>query len=68
MGGEVISCPEAIDAEFPIGVCGTVAAAVKRHVQERQRQGLPSYDLAFTEVFSGPRAPLAHAVVAVFDL
>ena len=32
------------------------------HLQARQRRGAPQVDLVFTEVFSGPRAPLTCAI------
>ena len=62
--GAIVNYPTAAEAEYSAGFCEVIAGAVIEHLRARRRRGDTTYELIFTEVFSGPRAPLTAAVAA----
>ena len=49
------------EACYPVGLCDAVGAAVAKRRRSHHRQA-PGTDIAFTEVFAGPRAILSARV------
>ena len=64
VGGEVVSYPTEQEAEYPAGLCEVVANGIFDWAEARSIE-VEDHAFLFTEVFSGPRAPLTQAVVAV---
>ena len=59
--GDIVGFPTETEAEYLAGLCAAVAGAVLEYVR-RAEGALASLPHIFTEVFSGPGAPLTLAV------
>ena len=62
--GDVTSFPTEPEAEYPPGMAQAIASGIVEYLERRHAEGLlnPCCVWDFTEVFSGPRAPLTHAM------
>ena len=61
--GEVVKYPTEQEAEYPDGLCEVVAVGIFEWA-EVQGTAVEDYAFLFSEVFSGPHAPLTQAVAA----